>query len=135
MGYLRICKHQRLNFDTPYLESYFETLFWVSERQNAERIKGPSGTMHVSGAMYVLRFAFEMAQQRPRTAVRGRCPQCPVDFAVNFSPEKTTIHAWHDFGPEGTPLDLAWMVHARGVSDDDLELDHAEGSVRELYES
>lgn len=82
--------------------------------------------------------ALESASQRPRTTVDGFCPDCPVDFSVNFSPKRTTVRAWHDLGPEGTPLDVAWRVHCwprLRSSSRDLTLGHVGGSVRELYES
>jgi hypothetical protein len=128
IGWLSICHHQGLNFTTAFVER----LFWMRERENVE-----TGG-RASEAGHSLRFAFELARQRPRTGVSGSCSKCPVDFSVNFSPDVMTVQAWHDFGPEGTPLDPAWMVHVRprfGSHDHDLTLGHTEGSVRDLYES
>jgi hypothetical protein len=128
IGWLSICHHQGLNFTTAFVER----LFWMRERENVE-----TGG-RASEAGHSLRFTFELARQRPRTGVSGSCSKCPVDFSVNFSPDVMTVQAWHDFGPEGTPLDPAWMVHVRprfGSHDHDLTLGHTEGSVRDLYES
>ncbi|KAI8712583.1 hypothetical protein NCS52_01356800 [Fusarium sp. LHS14.1] len=112
--------------------AFTEMSFWKNEKENPETGGRPSK------AGNALRFAFELARQRPGTAVDGSCANCPVDFSVNFSPERMIIRAWHDFGPEGTPLDPAWMVHARHPlysPNEALTLDHVEGSVQELYES
>lgn len=81
--------------------------------------------------------ALAMALRHPRTAVDSFCAKCPVDFSVNFSPKRTTVHAWHDFGPEGTPLDPAWTIHFMNGLDyyHDQTLGHAKGSVRQMYES
>ncbi|RMJ14851.1 hypothetical protein CDV36_005504 [Fusarium kuroshium] len=92
---------------------------------------------YFDGYRVAIRSALETALQHPRTAVDGFCPDCPVDFSVKFSPKRTTVHAWHDFGPEGTPLDPAWRVHFIGGLNyhRDLTIGHAEGSVRGMYES
>ncbi|UPK95420.1 hypothetical protein LCI18_006355 [Fusarium solani-melongenae] len=125
---LSIGHHQKLNFTMAFVERDF----WSDERQNLET-EGRS-----SKPGNALRFAFELARQRPRTAVNGSCANCPVDFSVNFSPERMTVQAWHDFGPEGTPLNPAWMVHVMHPllsPNNTLTVDHVEGSARELYES
>lgn len=127
--WLSICHHQRLDFKMGFVERFF----WDDERQNLEM-----GGSRPSRPKNALRFAFELARRRPRTAVGGSCTKCPVDFSVNFSPERMTLRAWHDFGPEGTSLDPAWMVHVQprfGFRDHDMTLGHPEGSVRALYES
>lgn len=128
IGLLSICHHQDLNFVMAFVESDF----WSYEKKNLETGGRPSKPRNA------LRFAFELAGQRPRTAVDGSCANCPVDFSVDFSPERMIVRAWHDFGPEGTPLDPAWMVHVMHPlfsPNKALTVDHVEGSVRELYEA
>ncbi|EEU37097.1 uncharacterized protein NECHADRAFT_86680 [Fusarium vanettenii 77-13-4] len=105
-------------------------------RQNMESLS-ICRHQRLNGYRSALDAALETALRRPRTPVDGSCTECPVDFSVNFSPKRTTVHAWHDFGPEGTPLDPAWIVHFFGrlYRHHDPTVGHAEGSVREMYES
>lgn len=81
--------------------------------------------------------ALKTALRHPDADVDGFCAKCPVDFSVNFSSRRATVRAWHDFGAESTPLGPAWSVHLIGglYPTYDLRVAHAEGSVRELYES
>ncbi|RSL66589.1 hypothetical protein CEP54_003697 [Fusarium duplospermum] len=116
---------------------------WTYDERNGPISRQNIGSLSIcrhqrlDGYRVALGSALEMALQRPRTAVDSFCAKCPLDFSVNFSPKRTTVHAWHDFGPEGTPLDPSWRVHFLGGLDyhHGLTVGHAEGSVREMYES
>jgi hypothetical protein len=75
------------------------------------------------------------------TEVRGACPRCPTDFAVQASPDCAELHVWRDLGTEGSPTSLTWRVHVRDLRPsyrngicDGLTLEHEPGSVRALYE-
>lgn len=67
------------------------------------------------------------------------CLRCRTDFGVMVSPDKrkATIQAWHNFGVEGSPMDINWKAN---VANERYELftlspylDYAHGSIRELW--
>ncbi|KAM0254597.1 hypothetical protein ACHAQJ_006633 [Trichoderma viride] len=68
------------------------------------------------------------------------CPRCPTDCDIRISADLTfaTIRAWHDFGIEGSPMDIGWRAHVETRSYKDwLEqgprLDYPHGSIRKLW--
>ncbi|KAM5353964.1 hypothetical protein ACJ41O_000614 [Fusarium nematophilum] len=127
MGVLNLCWHQKLEFERSISisEGFFELGEWYLMEEGYDRW----------WREHALRRAFKHAKELPGTEVRGACTLCPVDFTVNFTPQETVVCAWHDFGPEGTPLDPAWMVHIQKPNPKSLELGHEEGTIRELYEN
>ncbi|RYP66803.1 hypothetical protein DL771_007601 [Monosporascus sp. 5C6A] len=70
----------------------------------------------------------------------GACPRCATDFSVQLT-EYLNLHVWQDFGPEGSPIDIAWKSQSAGRGLDGVEnwrstgptLYHEPGSIRKLY--
>ncbi|KAI0169508.1 hypothetical protein GGR52DRAFT_592115 [Hypoxylon sp. FL1284] len=85
--------------------------------------------------------------------IRGACARCPVDFAVRYERRGgddddilvVGVRAWHDFGPEASPMRSEWLCHRRcplGAAEvwlmgffpwGPLPVYHEPGSVREMY--
>ncbi|RYP19051.1 hypothetical protein DL765_003547 [Monosporascus sp. GIB2] len=71
----------------------------------------------------------------------GACPRCATDFSVQLTSEYLDLHVWQDFGPECSPVDLAWKSQSAdrgldGVRNCSLmgpTLYHQPGSIRKLY--
>lgn len=69
----------------------------------------------------------------------GSCLRCPTDFAVRVSADKrkATIRAWHDFGAEGSPMDISWKAHVANRVAPWLTTGpyshHPQGSIRESW--
>ncbi|KAI0411435.1 hypothetical protein F5X98DRAFT_383792 [Xylaria grammica] len=71
----------------------------------------------------------------------GACPRCATDFSVRLNPRFLDLHVWQDFGPEGSPGDLAWETHCDGIGLDGVPncgdwghiLYHEPGTIRKLY--
>ncbi|TFB01474.1 hypothetical protein CCMA1212_006401 [Trichoderma ghanense] len=82
--------------------------------------------------LYALLVAARAAFQKPGTEFCGRCEFCGTDFSVEASPERVTVRAWKDFGPEGTTYDPYWRSHASRVFSTRTACRMA-GSIRELY--
>ncbi|KAL6900400.1 hypothetical protein GGI43DRAFT_405346 [Trichoderma evansii] len=67
------------------------------------------------------------------------CPRCPTDCSIGISKNLKTVRivAWHDFGPEGSPLDGDWKAHVESSYTDCLALwpglTYPEGSVRRQW--
>ncbi|KAF2964670.1 hypothetical protein GQX73_g8895 [Xylaria multiplex] len=72
---------------------------------------------------------------------RSACPRCATDYSVMLSGRNLYLQVWQDFGPEGSPLDLAWRSQnirpgLDGVRNSEKvgpTLYHESGSIRELY--
>ncbi|KAF4973179.1 hypothetical protein FZEAL_9396 [Fusarium zealandicum] len=128
MGFLAICRHQWLEFD--WHTSEIRCLM----AENEYRQKGGIFLNPARNPTKILRLAFDVATESKATAVHASCPLCPVDFAVKYTPDRAIIRAWHDLGPEGTPLDHEWAVHVMQDRPDE-PICHVEGSIRDLYES
>ncbi|RYP23582.1 hypothetical protein DL767_008774 [Monosporascus sp. MG133] len=117
IGYQIICPHLELNYCTsPYLRG---------------------------GPCHVLEAAVEEVLEargdgQERT---GACPRCATDFSVQLTSEYLNLYAWQDFGPEGSPVDLAWKSQSAGHGLDGVwnwrftgpTLYHEPGSIRKLY--
>ncbi|KAI1762022.1 hypothetical protein GGR53DRAFT_443391 [Hypoxylon sp. FL1150] len=96
------------------------------------------------GYCHVLHAAAEAVIDARRDGQRtGACPRCPTDFSIQITSEYMDLYVWQDFGPECSPIDLAWTVHYYdGPCEGSLNwreagptLDHRPGSARKLYES
>ncbi|KAI1191652.1 hypothetical protein F5B17DRAFT_451268 [Nemania serpens] len=72
---------------------------------------------------------------------RNACPRCATDLSVVLCGRTLYLQVWQDFGPEGSPLDLAWRsqnIRAGLDGVDNTEttgptLYHEPGSVEKLY--
>ncbi|KAI0532244.1 hypothetical protein GGR58DRAFT_523397 [Xylaria digitata] len=74
---------------------------------------------------------------------KGACPRCATDFSVQSDSQFLDLHVWQDFGPEGSPGDLAWEIHHTGTTIDGVPngwgrgrgptLYHEPGTIRKLY--
>ncbi|KAI0542079.1 hypothetical protein GGR58DRAFT_497432 [Xylaria digitata] len=72
---------------------------------------------------------------------RSSCSRCATDFSVMLSGRNLYLQVWQDFGPEGSPLDLAWRSQnirpgLNGVNNSAKAgptLYHEAGSIRKLY--
>jgi hypothetical protein len=82
----------------------------------------------------------ESALESPGQWKSISCPRCPTDCDIRISTDKKSaiIRAYHDFGTEGSPMDIGWRIHVETRSFKDwLEqgpsLDYPHGSIRELW--
>ncbi|KAH0489987.1 hypothetical protein TgHK011_001473 [Trichoderma gracile] len=82
--------------------------------------------------LYALLIAVRAAFQSPGMEFCGRCEFCGTDFSVKASPERVTVRAWKDFGPEGTTYDPYWRSHMSRVFSTRTAC-RLTGSIRELY--
>lgn len=53
------------------------------------------------------------ALRRPGKCIYKPCLRCLTDFRVMVSPgeRKVIIGAWHNFGMEGSPMDINWKAN------------------------
>ncbi|KAL6855694.1 hypothetical protein J3F83DRAFT_753947 [Trichoderma novae-zelandiae] len=98
-------------------------------QEGPEQSSGPGDDSHPLNA---LKRAVGAAFQSPGEEVSGRCEFCGTDFAVEASPERVTMRAWKDFGPEGTTYNPYWHSQASGIFSTRTARRMA-GSIRELY--
>ncbi|KAI0551539.1 hypothetical protein F4679DRAFT_593340 [Xylaria curta] len=71
----------------------------------------------------------------------GACARCATDFSVQLGRRSLDLHVWQDFGPEGSPADLAWATHIAGIGIDGVPnlwslgpvLHHEPGTIRKLF--
>ncbi|KAJ2978018.1 hypothetical protein NUW58_g7628 [Xylaria curta] len=69
------------------------------------------------------------------------CPRCATDFSVTRRGRNLYLKVWQDFGPEGSPIDLAWRSQTFRPGLDGIEngptegptLYHEPGSIKKLY--
>ncbi|KAI1115921.1 hypothetical protein F5Y14DRAFT_408621 [Nemania sp. NC0429] len=86
-------------------------------------------------------FVWALNPGQDGTAWRNACDRCATDFSVTLCGRNLYLQVWQDFGPEGSPLDLAWRSqNIRGGLDlvnnsstTGPTLYHEPGSVHELY--
>ncbi|KAI0799337.1 hypothetical protein GGR55DRAFT_702040 [Xylaria sp. FL0064] len=76
-----------------------------------------------------------------RKEYTGAFSRCATDFSVQSDSQFLDLCVWQDFGPEGSPGDLAWEIHCDSVGLDGVPncwdwghtLYHKPGTVRKLY--
>ncbi|KAL7952756.1 hypothetical protein V8C34DRAFT_298648 [Trichoderma compactum] len=79
------------------------------------------------------------ACESPGQWIFNSCLHCATDFAIMLSTDEreATIRAWHDFGIEGSPMDIGWKAHVKDWNaywfDLGPYLDYHHGSIRELW--
>lgn len=79
------------------------------------------------------------ACKSPGRWIFNSCLHCATDIAVMISTDEREgiIRAWHDFGIEGSPMDISWKAHVRDQHAYWLDLgpymDYLHGSIRELW--
>lgn len=87
----------------------------------------------------LLEDSIALACESPGQWIFNSCLHCSTDFAIIISIDKqeVIIQAWHDFGIEGSPIDINWKAHVidRNVYWFELGpyLDYPHGSIRELW--
>ncbi|KAI3330155.1 hypothetical protein F4824DRAFT_515854 [Ustulina deusta] len=114
IGYLSICPHVALDSRLPWL-------------------------FHYPG--YALQDVVNRALAVEGEEQTGACPRCATDFSVQLSCQFLDLHVWQDFGPEGSPVDLAWKTQCEDVGLDGVTncwhwgptLYHEPGTIRKLY--
>ncbi|KAI0186401.1 hypothetical protein EV127DRAFT_395016 [Xylaria flabelliformis] len=79
------------------------------------------------------------AGKKKRQELTGACESCTTDFSVQFDHHFLDLHVWQDFGPEGSPSDLAWQTQCSRICLTDVQnsgptLYHEPGTIRKLYE-
>lgn len=65
----------------------------------------------------------------PNASNVSSCLDCGTDISIQISPDRATIHAWQDLGPEATVYDPDWEAIVR----ENTEVHHQAGSNREIY--
>lgn len=65
----------------------------------------------------------------PNIPTFSSCVSCRTDVSMQISPERATVYAWQDLGPEATVYDPEWEAIVRETND----VYHRAGSIRELY--
>ncbi|KAL7791043.1 hypothetical protein V8C37DRAFT_383316 [Trichoderma ceciliae] len=83
-----------------------------------------------------------MALETPDQWIYNSCLRCATDFGIIASTDKqkVTIQAWHNFGTEGSPMDMSWRANVADVVNYFDEwfilspyLDYTHGSTRKLW--
>ncbi|KAL7939419.1 hypothetical protein V8C35DRAFT_326472 [Trichoderma chlorosporum] len=80
-----------------------------------------------------------LAYKSPGQWIFNSCMRCPTDFAIMISTDEreATIQAWHDFGIEGSPMDISWKAHVVDETSNRLNMGpyvyYTHGSIRELW--
>ncbi|KAI1742718.1 hypothetical protein F4680DRAFT_445755 [Xylaria scruposa] len=125
IGRLKICPHIELDPRPPGFSRY-PTLALRESNKRA------------------LQEAMESAleTQENRQEKTGACARCATDFSVQLGCRFLDLYVWQDFGPEGSPVDLAWETQRCGLGFDGVPnlwsqgpaLHHEPGSIRKLYE-
>ncbi|ETS07072.1 hypothetical protein M419DRAFT_70199 [Trichoderma reesei RUT C-30] len=81
-----------------------------------------------------------LAYASPGQWIFDSCLHCPTDIAIKISVDEreATVRAWHDFGTEGSPLDISWKAHVRNINappwlDPGPYVHYTHGSIREMW--
>lgn len=81
-----------------------------------------------------------LAYASPGQWIFNSCLHCSTDIAIKISVDgrEATIRAWHDFGTEGSPMDISWKSHVRNATappwlDPGPYVYYTHGSIRELW--
>ena len=121
VGELRVCLHQRC---AP-VNGRMANLFSNGQRPSWG-LPQPVGTS--------LGETSEAAFQYMGQEMCGHCPHCLTDFSVYATPQRALVRVWQDLGPEGSPLEPAWVVHTRTFRRHlDMRVPHCPGTIRELH--
>ncbi|KPM35844.1 hypothetical protein AK830_g10722 [Neonectria ditissima] len=121
IGYGWVCHHQYLRSSKYESPSRLEELVKDGSKDSRHNLWRAVGT------------AFEMEGAE----VTHSCPDCPLDFSVQASPERVTLRVWHDLGPECSPLDLAWKINTAFYAGDyKMKIVRPDelGGIRRAYE-
>ncbi|KAJ8129217.1 hypothetical protein O1611_g4416 [Lasiodiplodia mahajangana] len=64
----------------------------------------------------------------------GACDHCATDFSIEPTSDSQCldVRVWQDFGPEGSPIDLAWQSHRYWHRPNNQS--RKPGTIRKLYE-
>lgn len=117
LGTLRLCEHQIIRACD-------------INPQPGQLHGGP--TDQDTGLWDAFKEAVRAAYESPCEEIPARCNFCGTDFSVEASPERVTVRAWQDFGPEGTSLNRYWRAHVNKVHSSRTACRIA-GSIRKVY--
>lgn len=133
---MRICQHQ--SWDPRHLRKMDQ----VRALPPGEMTPRESWALQQLRWMEECEFAKAMAELlRTRGAeVSVSCPSCATDIAVSIRREGRPViefTCWHDFGPEGSPLDRCWRAKHFPVemNDSPIHRPMPPGGVRKMWES
>ncbi|KAL7924179.1 hypothetical protein ACQKWADRAFT_287487 [Trichoderma austrokoningii] len=136
MLYLLVCPHMRMSGGPAKSRSYREQ--FINYAVHVNRLRQLDGSLLLK-EFSLLEDGIALAYESPAQWISGSCLRCPTDFAIMVSADerKATIRAWHDFGVEGSPMDISWNVHVGDDAQPWLNagpyLDYPHGSIRELW--
>ncbi|KAK5988552.1 hypothetical protein PT974_10036 [Cladobotryum mycophilum] len=118
LGILWVCRHQ-----------------WFISDDQAEFRAEPNNRDNFFAGPNAINRATKTAFAIPGVEIRGACHRCATDFSIKASHKCTIVQTWHDFGLEGTELDINWRTLRVDDGHDSWcrTLYHEPGSVCALY--
>lgn len=137
---LPVCPHMRMLFGGParsrsWKQSSIHWMVHMSNNNNMRQLEEFTLLKEVTLLEDGIALAYESLGQW----IFNSCLHCPTDFAIMISTDEreATIRAWHDFGIEGSPIDIRWKAHVADKSRHWLDVgpyvDYNHGSIRELW--
>ncbi|TFB02514.1 hypothetical protein CCMA1212_005044 [Trichoderma ghanense] len=115
--HLPVCPHMRMAFGGParsrsWKESSIRWMGHMSHNNTSDSMQQLEESTLLK-EVTLLEDGIELAYESPGRWIFNSCLHCPTDFAIMVSTDEreATIRAWHDFGREGSPLDISWKAH------------------------
>jgi hypothetical protein len=136
--WLPICPHMELRGGLVRSRWVKESVinYIVHTSHNISMLQGSIWLKEVT----LLEDGIALAYESPGQWIFNSCLHCPTDLAVKISTDEreATIRAWHDFGIEGSPMDISWKAHVNNRNrkqwlDIGPYLDYTHGSIRESW--
>ncbi|KAL7783073.1 hypothetical protein V8C37DRAFT_415152 [Trichoderma ceciliae] len=137
---LPVCPHMRMMFGEPASSRSWKewSIHWIVHMSNNNSMGQLEGSILLK-EVTLLEDGIDLAYESPGQWIFNSCLHCPTDLAIMISTDKreATIQAWHDFGMEGSPMDISWKAHVREENRHLLDVgpyvDYSHGSIRELW--
>lgn len=135
-----VCPHMEIMFGSPAESRLWKewTIYQMAHMPNNNSMRQLEEHVLLKEAT-LLEEGIASACQSPGQWIFNSCLHCATDFAVMLSTDEreATIRAWHDFGIEGSPMDISWKAHVRDKNACWLDLgpyvDYPHGSIRKLW--
>ncbi|PTB65891.1 hypothetical protein BBK36DRAFT_1120850 [Trichoderma citrinoviride] len=135
--HIPVCPHMRMSGGPARSRSWKESsIHWMVRVSNSMQQREGSVLLK---EITLLEDGIALAYESPGQWIFNSCLHCPTDFAIMISTDEqeATIRAWHDFGVEGSPLDISWKEHVKDEATHYFDvgpyLDYPHGGVRESW--
>lgn len=138
--HLSVCPHMRMIFGGPARSRSWKesSVYWLMRTSNNNSMQQLEESILLK-EITLLEDGIVLAYESPGQWIFNSCLHCPTDFGIMISTDEreATIRAWHDFGIEGSPMDISWRAHVVDENTHWLDvgpyLDYTHGSIRELW--